>query len=372
MGFSTFISYSRHDEHFARRLAVSLSDVGIDVWIDVDDIPAGMKWSSAVQQGLKLSHVMIVIISPDAMASPNVEDEWQYFLDQRKPVIPLLWRPAERHFQLSRIQYIAFHGQPYNNALLSLFDQFQRLGFPVTIPQHLEMTRRSPRTHASEMTLKSPPRRRLPMPPTVTGTAPAAVMVPTVTYASRPVTQPSRPADAAQWTILGAMLAVIAIALGAGLMLVGAALLPSLARIVGSPDDARPSPMPSITTTGLPGVMPADLPPSTAIPTLSFTVTADPAPSSTVQPTDTPLVIAPSATNVRSGDATSYPVIAVLEQRQSAVILGRNRFGNWWYIELEDRRDGSTRKRGWISAPLVDARGDLSALPIIDPANPPR
>jgi hypothetical protein len=35
-----FISYSRHDEDFARRLATSLSDMGADVWIDVEDIPA--------------------------------------------------------------------------------------------------------------------------------------------------------------------------------------------------------------------------------------------------------------------------------------------------------------------------------------------
>lgn len=109
---SVFISYSRRDEEFARRLAGALSDHGFQVWIDIEDIPAGMKWSRAIQQGLDDANAMVVLISPDSMASTNVEDEWQYFLDQRKPVIPVLVRPAKVHFQLSRIQYVDLVNQP--------------------------------------------------------------------------------------------------------------------------------------------------------------------------------------------------------------------------------------------------------------------
>lgn len=104
-----FISYSRTDEVFARRLAGNLDRLGADVWIDVDDIPAGMKWRTAIQQGLNTCEVMIVIISPDSMASTNVEDEWQTFLDDGKPVIPILLRPTDQiHFQLRHLQYIDF------------------------------------------------------------------------------------------------------------------------------------------------------------------------------------------------------------------------------------------------------------------------
>lgn len=115
-----FISYSRIDESFARKLALSLSRMGADIWIDVDDIPAGVKWSTAIQQGLDNADAMLVIISPDSMQSPNVEDEWQYYLDQGKPVIPVLWRPAKIHFQLNRIQYIDFHNVDFENALKKL------------------------------------------------------------------------------------------------------------------------------------------------------------------------------------------------------------------------------------------------------------
>jgi formylglycine-generating enzyme required for sulfatase activity len=126
-----FISYSRKDQDFARRLAESLAQMGADIWLDVDDIPAGMKWSSAIQEGLDTAQVLIVIISPDSMTSRNVEDEWHYYLDNNKPVLPVLLEPAKIHFQLSRIQYVDFHTQPFDVALFRLQHELARLGFPL-------------------------------------------------------------------------------------------------------------------------------------------------------------------------------------------------------------------------------------------------
>jgi formylglycine-generating enzyme required for sulfatase activity len=123
-----FISYSRKDEEFARRLMTSFAETGADVWIDLEDIPAGMKWSSAIQEGLDGADLMVVIISPDSMISRNVEDEWQYYLDHSKPIIPILLKPAKIHFQLSRIQYIDFSNQSYYTALNQLYSEFRRKG----------------------------------------------------------------------------------------------------------------------------------------------------------------------------------------------------------------------------------------------------
>ena len=103
-----FISYSRKDEDFARQLATDLEHLKVDVWIDVDDIPPGSKWSTAIQEGLKTCAVMVLILSPDSIASSNVEDEWQFFMDKKKPIIPVMWRLTETHFQLNRLQYVDF------------------------------------------------------------------------------------------------------------------------------------------------------------------------------------------------------------------------------------------------------------------------
>ncbi len=129
-----FVSYSRRDEAFGRQLAGSLSNMGADVWIDIEDIPVGMKWSSAIQQGLDAGQLLIVVISPDSMASRNVEDEWQYYLDQGKPVIPVLLRPAKIHFQLNRLQYIDFHGQDYGQAIGQLYAELRSNGLQLEPP----------------------------------------------------------------------------------------------------------------------------------------------------------------------------------------------------------------------------------------------
>ena len=114
---SVFVSYSTKNSSFARQLATSLSSLGIDVWMDVDDIPPGMRWSTAIQRGLDVSDLMIVVITPQSMVSRHVEDEWQYALDHGIPVIPVLWQPADVHFQLNRLQYIDFHEHDFDDAL---------------------------------------------------------------------------------------------------------------------------------------------------------------------------------------------------------------------------------------------------------------
>ncbi len=119
-----FISYSRTDEVFARQLAQSLTDLGSDVWLDVVDIKGGENWSNAIQNGLEDCEMMLVIISPESMASDNVKDEWQYYRDKRKPVIPVRWRPTDKiHYQLSRSQYIDFYDRDYAKALSQLQQQ---------------------------------------------------------------------------------------------------------------------------------------------------------------------------------------------------------------------------------------------------------
>jgi hypothetical protein len=121
-----FISYSRKDQDFAKQLAKSLLQVGFGVWLDIEDIPAGVKWSTAIQNALQTSEAMLVILSPDSMSSVNVEDEWQYFLDRGKTIIPILWRPCEIHFQLSRLQYIDFAHHNFANSFDRLIAELGR------------------------------------------------------------------------------------------------------------------------------------------------------------------------------------------------------------------------------------------------------
>jgi hypothetical protein len=134
-----FISYSRKDDYFARCLAADLEACGAEIWIDVDDIPVGAKWSTAVQEGLRHSQVMLLLMSPEAMDSPNVEDEWNYFHDKKKTIIPILWRDCEPHFQLWRMPRVDFRREhvEYRAGLRSLLDVLAMQGMRLAPPAGL-------------------------------------------------------------------------------------------------------------------------------------------------------------------------------------------------------------------------------------------
>lgn len=103
-----FISYSRADGKVTKALARDLQAAGVQVWMDQEDISIGERWSTAIQNALEEAYAMVLVLSPDSMASPNVEDEFTYFLDQRKPIVPVMVRPTRIHFQLHRLQWIDF------------------------------------------------------------------------------------------------------------------------------------------------------------------------------------------------------------------------------------------------------------------------
>lgn len=144
-----FISYSRSDKDFAQKLTDTLRDNGVEVFLDVQGIEAGEKWSTAIQRALDAAEVMLVVISPASMQSDNVEDEWQYFLDNKKPILPILWLPAKLHFQLNRLQYVNFNGVPFETALNNLFIELNKKGLqleaavPTTSPTSESASKRA-------------------------------------------------------------------------------------------------------------------------------------------------------------------------------------------------------------------------------------
>src|SRR5258708_6120759 len=103
-----FICYSRSDKQFAAQLVEDLSQYDLIVWMDVRSIPTGANWDAEVQKGLDSSDVMLVLLSPTAVASQNVADEWSYFIERNKPIVPLLVVLCEVPFRLSRRQRVDF------------------------------------------------------------------------------------------------------------------------------------------------------------------------------------------------------------------------------------------------------------------------
>src|SRR5688572_10311958 len=106
---TVFISYSRSNAEFARRLADDLKALSLDPWLDVDRIQVGEDWDDAVWEGLRTCDVMLLLLSPASMASKEVSNEWKYHLSQSKPLIPVLVDSSTNiHYRLAALQYIDF------------------------------------------------------------------------------------------------------------------------------------------------------------------------------------------------------------------------------------------------------------------------
>lgn len=125
---TVFISYSRSDAVFVRRLADHLKARSIDHWLDVDRIQAGEDWSDAVWEALQKCDAMLLIMSPASMSSKEVSNEWKYYHNTGKPIIPVLVDAHTNiHYQLVSLHYIDFERAPFEDAVQLLEHEIARL-----------------------------------------------------------------------------------------------------------------------------------------------------------------------------------------------------------------------------------------------------
>jgi hypothetical protein len=117
---SVFISYSRTDSEFVDLLQRLLVSKGYDAWLDRRNIDVGSRWDNAVEQAIQSRTYMIVVLSPESVASQNVSDEWNYALDEDKTIIPVYYHACTIPMSLRRVQWIDFEKQPFADAFKAL------------------------------------------------------------------------------------------------------------------------------------------------------------------------------------------------------------------------------------------------------------
>jgi TIR domain len=105
---TAFISYSREDSEFALKLAGDLKAAGAAVWLDQLDIATGQPWDAVIERALIDCPRLMVVLSPAAIVSPNVQDEVSFALQKWKAVVPVLYRDCEIPYRLHRLQQVDF------------------------------------------------------------------------------------------------------------------------------------------------------------------------------------------------------------------------------------------------------------------------
>jgi len=131
MTSQVFVSYSRDDSQFVRRLVDDLTNRGVDIWLDVRDILASERWDSEVQEALRESDFFMIVLSPTSAGSENVQDEIAYALSKKKRVFPILYQDCDIPFRLARVQYVDFR-QDYPAGLDLLLEQMAIFGVPIS------------------------------------------------------------------------------------------------------------------------------------------------------------------------------------------------------------------------------------------------
>ncbi len=127
-----FVSYSRKDIAFVRKLAGDLEKAGYPVWWDVSGLRGGDDWVRVIAAAIKASDTFIVVLSPSSAASEWVEKEYTQALYLRKRIIPIMLEPSDVPFGLNTINYIDFTADDdYATNLNKLLTTLGYVGEPV-------------------------------------------------------------------------------------------------------------------------------------------------------------------------------------------------------------------------------------------------
>ena len=119
----------------------------------------------------------------------------------------------------------------------------------------------------------------------------------------------------------------------------------------------------AVLTQNAPPAASAALPPTaTPSPTLTLTptITSTPTPS-------TPMVSVSVNTNCRTGPGDAYDRVGALLVGETAEVLARDPYGQFWYIPNPDRPGGKC----WIWGQYATVTGDTSSLPVFTPPPTP-
>ncbi|MEW6287613.1 MAG: TIR domain-containing protein [Chloroflexota bacterium] len=320
-----FISYSRKDMDFVRKLAGDLETAGYDVWWDITDLRGGDDWVRNIPEAIKTSLYFIVVLSPNSIESEWVRKEYTQALSLRKKIIPIMLAACEVPFALNTINFVNFSEGEYA-------DNFTKLLTPLGF----------------------------------TGTPPAVAP-----YKKKAL---SLPPAFLKFGIPGIIGLILLLALG------GKALFTPPPAVTYTPSLTPPSPA-SPTSTDLPAS-------ATPSPTLTATATGTPTLTSTPTATLTPsptrvfeveiricITIESPNIYVRSGPGQTYraEILALLDENGTRLNVCPwfsaqiTTDGDTWLLIAPNQKEASLRpfEGGWIRRDLLDKHTPIDLLPVV-------
>lgn len=113
VSLDVFVSYSRKDSEFARKLNDALQIHSKTTWFDQESIAAGTDdFQREIYQGISSADHFLFILSPSSVSSPYCADEVEYAVKLNKRIITVLYQPIDPATLppgLASVQWIDFH-----------------------------------------------------------------------------------------------------------------------------------------------------------------------------------------------------------------------------------------------------------------------
>jgi WD40 repeat protein len=123
---SVFISHSRKDKEFVRRLAERLANHDFKAWVDVDSITLTAEFWPEVNSGIEGSDAFIFVISPDSVSSEDCKEELAHAVEHNKRLVPIVYREVDDEYvpePLRSLQWIFFrHDDDFESSFQGLVD----------------------------------------------------------------------------------------------------------------------------------------------------------------------------------------------------------------------------------------------------------
>ena len=91
--FDVFLSYHSPDRPLVRKLKQRLVAARLSVWFDEDELPPGQSWQDLIEEGIRGSKCVAVLVGPSGIGpweDEEAEAALQFAVRERRSVIPVL------------------------------------------------------------------------------------------------------------------------------------------------------------------------------------------------------------------------------------------------------------------------------------------
>jgi WD40 repeat protein len=113
MSLDVFVSYSRADSDFARKLNDGLQRQGQRTWFDQESIALGADFQQEIYKGIEASDHFLFILSPSSVRSQYCASEVEHAAKLNKRIVTVRHQTveaAELHPELAKVQWVDFLG----------------------------------------------------------------------------------------------------------------------------------------------------------------------------------------------------------------------------------------------------------------------